>query len=327
MPAETHPLHAGAALVDLTGRGHLVLLGADRAQFLNGLVTNDVKKLTPGEGCDAAFLTPKGKMQAFLTVLCLEDRLVLDCDASLVTTLRDLIGTYIVFHPVRMLDETDATSVLHLEGPLSREVLARVGASPIPDATHGHAIVKANGVAATLVGEPRGGGDGFDLRLERTLAQGVREALIAAGGEEVDEADLDVARIEAGIPRWGRELDGTVLPDEAGLARTAISYTKGCYLGQETVARIRTYGHVNRNLVRLLLPLEPPVAPGAYVMAGEEKVGKITSVTASARLGRQVALAFVKREHAAPGVSLTVRGPEEPLDALVTADPFERGGG
>jgi aminomethyltransferase len=161
-----------------------------------------------------------------------------------------------------------------------------------------------------VVSESRGGGEGFDLRFPLESLSSVLSLFEATGlfGPPLlcPLSLLEAARIEAGIPRWGAELDENVLPDEAGLAeRGAISYTKGCYIGQEIVARIKTYGHVNRLLVRLVVDGEPP-PPGSEALVEGEKAGRVTSATPVAATGRAIALAYVKREHAAPGTRLTV---------------------
>jgi folate-binding protein YgfZ len=153
-----------------------------------------------------------------------------------------------------------------------------------------------------MVCESRGGAPGFDLRLPRASAAAVTAALTASGIADAPWALLEASRVEAGIPRWGAELGASVLPNEALLERDAISYTKGCYIGQETVARIRTYGHVNRLLVRLALPEGTDVSPGDEVTAGGGAIGAVTSVARDTG----AALAFVKRDHARDGETVQV---------------------
>jgi len=180
-----------------------------------------------------------------------------------------------------------------------------------------HSSVLALG--GRIVRESRGGFPGFDVRVPMSDVEDLRASLVGAGATPSSHAVLESARIEAGIPRWGAELTEDVLPDEAGLpGRGWVSYTKGCYIGQETVARIRTYGHVNRNLVRLVLDAADLPAPGAEIRAGEAKAGAVTSATLSARLGKAVALGYVKREHAAPGTTLWVFRDDGARPAAVT---------
>ncbi len=310
-------------LFDLTGRGAISLTGKDRAAFLHGLVTNDVKKLRAGEGCAAAFLTPKGKMLADLTVLCTDDELILDCEPALVEKLEGLLRKYLIFNEVVIENRTGETGVLHVEGRKTEEILKRLIGQKGP--AEPHSSVLASG--GRVVRESRGGFEGFDLRVSRAELGAVRSVLVSEGAAPSDLSLLESARIEAGIPRWGAELTEDVLPDEAGLpARGWVSYTKGCYIGQETVARIRTYGHVNRNLVGLVLEAAHLPVPGAEIRAGEAKSGAVTSATVSTRLGKAVALGYVKREHAAPGTALWVVMDDVARPAAVTDLPLQPSG-
>lgn len=317
------PFREGAALVELPGRTTLRLSGPDSPAFLQGLVTNDVLRLPAGSGCDALFLTPKGKLRAVTTVLALPDALLLDAPAELRERLREILGTYLPFHPsVGLADETDATAVLHLEGPRAGETLRSAGAAQLPADPGDHAAAELRGAAVRLVAASRAGEPGWDLRTEPPAVAGLLALLAERGAVPVPGEALDAARVEAGIPWWGRELGDDVLPDEAGLTKSAVSYTKGCYVGQETVARLRTYGHVNRNLVGLVLDEDAFAASGDEVRAAQTRIGGVTSATLSARLGRWVALAYVRREHAAPGTRLEVLGASGGSGATVTAFPI-----
>lgn len=312
--------------VDLSGRGEIVLAGADRLSYLHGLVTNDVKRLVPGSGCHAAFLTPKGKMLADLTALHAGEELLLDCEPPLVATLLELLAKYLFFSEVTVTDRTAGRGVVHVAGPLAPAALEALGAAALPPQLHDHLEAGLAGVPVRLVREDRGGEGGIDIRFPLDRRPLLLERLAAAGAVLAGRERLEAGRIEAGIPLWGRELDETVLPDEAGLRRNSISETKGCYIGQETVARIKTYGHVNRHLVGLLLP--PPgegptaVEAGAALVAEGARAGHVTSVAVSSRLGRPVALAYVKRELAAPGTALAVESPDGPVPATVSPLPF-----
>ena len=315
-------------LFDLTGRGAVVLTGKDRASFLHGLVTNDIKKLTPGTGCAAAFLTPKGKVLADCVVLCEEDRLEIDCEPELAKKTEELLRRYLVFNEVQIGNETEQTAVFHLAGETTgdvrgvedflRTVIGLGAAEAVPQSPHEHALV---GAAIRLVRENRTGVPGYDLRCPSSLSEEIRTALASAGAQPAPLDRLEALRIEAGIPRWGFELTEAVLPDEAGLReRGFISDNKGCYIGQETVARIKTYGHVNRNLVRLLLEGEAP-ASGSEIFFEGEKAGAVTSAARAAGSGPATALGYVRRERAAPGTRLLVRTREGDRPATVSAPP------
>ena len=310
-PFDTTPLRSGAVAFDLTGRGAIALAGPDRAAFLQGVVTNDVRALAPGTGCRALFLTPKGRLRATLDVLALEDRLLLDTEPSLAAPLAEGLQAYIVYPPVDLLDLTAGSGLLHVEGPASASILERA-IGPLPSRDLSHAPFALGQVEGRVVSTSRGGETGFDLRVSRESVAPLAKELAHHGIGPAPLALLEAARIEAGIPRWGAELDHDVLPDEAGLQAGAISYTKGCYVGQETVARLKTYGHVNRLLRRLLLPAgSAPVAGDAVLApegdAGERTAaGRIVTAVASVRLGRVVAFAWLKREIALADGSLEV---------------------
>jgi folate-binding protein YgfZ len=318
-------LRAHAVVADLSGRGALAVSGPDAAELMHGLVTNDVKALRPGSGAHAALLTPKGKMRAELVVLRTADgELLLDCEPSLASPLFAILSGYVPFSRSTLDDRTGSTGVVHLEGPAAAAILAAAGLSEPAAAPFSHLESEAEGLAVLVLRVSRAGETGFDLRGTRAEAGKVLDLLARHGAPPVAPEVLEAGRIEAGLPRWGAELDETVLPNEAWLERTAISYAKGCYLGQETVARLRTYGHVNRHLVALLLPTGSGAAAGDAVLAGGETVGRVTSAVDSAFRGHRVALAFVRREHEAPGTTLTVDSPSGPADGVVAAVPLGR---
>ncbi|MBK9372927.1 MAG: aminomethyl transferase family protein [Holophagales bacterium] len=318
-------LRTSAVLVDLTGRGAIAVTGPDSAELLHGLVTNDVKGLRPGSGAHAALLTPKGKMRADLSVLRLsEQEFLLDCEPSLAAPLLSLLSGYVPFSRSILDDRTASTCVLHLEGPGASDVLAATGIAEPAAAPFSHLVTELEDAAVRVARVSRAGEDGFDLLSRPDASALLLELLASCGAQTVEPDVLETGRIEAGLPRWGAELDETVLPNEAWLERTAISYTKGCYLGQETVARLKTYGHVNRHLVALLLPAGSGAAPGDPVRAGDEPVGRVTSAADSALRGHRVALAFVRREHEAPGTTLVVDSASGPAEGVVAAVPLGR---
>lgn len=318
-------LRTGAVVVLLTGRGVLAVTGPDSAELLHGLVTNDVKGLRPGSGAHAALLTPKGRMRADLSVLRLSGQeLLLDCEPSLAAPLLAILSGYVPFSRSTLEDRTAFTGVVHLEGPSAPDVLAAAGIAEPADAPFSHLVTEFEDVDVRVVRVSRAGETGFALLAQPDASARLLELLASCGAQPAEPEVLEAGRIEAGIPRWGAELDETVLPNEAWLERTAISYTKGCYLGQETVARLRTYGHVNRHLVALLLPAGSGAATGDAVRAGDETVGRVTSAVDSALRGRRIALAFVKREHETPGTILVVDSASGPAEGVVAAVPLGR---
>lgn len=317
-------LRTHAVTSDLTGRGSLAVTGPDAAELLHGLLTNDVKALGPGSGCHAALLTPKGKMRAEMAVLRTDAEILLDCESSLAAPLLVALSGYVPFSRSTLEDRTAGTGVVHVEGPAAPGLLAAAGLAEPSAEPYSHRESAADGVPVRVVRLSRAGESGFDLLAHREDAPRLAALVARHGATPAGPEVFEAGRIEAGLPRWGAELDESVLPNEAWLERTAISYTKGCYLGQETVARLKTYGHVNRHLVALLLPSGSAVGPGAPVLSGGEKVGSVTSAADSPLRGRRVALAFVKREHEEPGTRLTVETGSGGVEAVVAAVPLGR---
>lgn len=318
-------LRTGAVVADLTGRGSLAVTGPDSAELLHGLVTNDVKALRPGSGGHAALLTPKGKMRADLNVLRLAaDEFLLDCEPALAVPLLAILAGYVPFSRSTLEDRTASTGLVHLEGPAAPDVLAAAGISEPGASPFSHLVTGIGDGTVLVVRVSRAGEPGFDLLTRPDASPRLLDLLARHGAQHLPPEVLEAGRIEAGIARWGAELDETVLPNEAWLERTAISYTKGCYLGQETVARLKTYGHVNRHLVALLLPFGSGAAPGDAVRTGEETVGRVTSAVDSTLRGHRVALAFVRREHEAPGTTLVVDSVSGPAECIVAAVPLGR---
>src|SRR5450759_2314013 len=314
-------------LFDLDARGAIALTGRDRASFLHGLVTNDIRRLTPGTGCAAAFLTPKGKMLADCVVLCEEDRLELDCEGELASKIEDLLRKYLVFNDVTIVNATAANAVFHVAGEAGGEdrreeedllrTVIRLGDDfALPREPHAHC-----GHPVRVVCENRTGVPGYDVRCPSSFSEEIRKAFLSVGARIGSLDGLEALRIAAGIPRWGFELTEAVLPDEAGLReRGFISENKGCYVGQETVARIKTYGHVNRTLVRLQVDGDAP-AIGTEIFFEEERAGTVTSAAREAGSERATALRYVKRERAAPGTALLLRAPEGDRPTTVSALP------
>ncbi|MFI5003621.1 MAG: YgfZ/GcvT domain-containing protein [Solirubrobacterales bacterium] len=321
-------------LVDRSERGKLALTGPGAVEFLNGQVTNELADLRPGEGRYAAFLTNKGKMLGDLRILAVggagtdpdgpPSELLLDTERAALQALFDMIRRYKIGYEVDLHKRTLKCGLLSLIGPRSREV-ARGAAEPpvadrseigqhvpelaeadppdqpLPEVEHAHVPAQIGGAPV----RPIATAEGIDVLCAATDLDAVRAALLDAGAEAVDEAAAEIVRVERGRPRYGVDLNESVIPQEAGLNERAVSFTKGCYVGQETVARLHYRGKPNRHLrgLRFLDPAHP-AAPGEELRLGERSVGHLGSVTHSPRLGL-IALALVRRE-AAPGDTLAV---------------------
>jgi folate-binding protein YgfZ len=286
----------GCAVVDRSERGKLALTGPQAAAFLNGQVTNDVEALVPGEGLYAAFLTPKGKMLGDVRVLrTAAGELLLDTERIALQALFDVIRRGVIGWDAELHKRTLQTALLSLIGPRAREVAGAADAG-LPETEHAHREARIAGAPVRLVATA----GGVDVLCDAEQAASVRDALVAAGAVEASEAAADVARIEAGRPRYGVDLDDSTIPQEAGLNERAVSFTKGCYVGQETVARLFYKGKPNRLLRGLRL--SAPVAGGTPLRLGEREVGRVGSVAVSPTHG-PIGLALVRRE-AEPGTAL-----------------------
>ena len=295
LAAEQRVLREGCGLVDRSGRGKLALTGGEAKTFLHGQVTNDIEGLEPGRGAYAAFLNHKGKMQGDLRVLDLGDELLLDTERSALQDLFNMIRRYKLGMDVELHKRTLEMGLLSLIGPDARRFAGAEDLGAVEHANRrgeisGHPVV----VAATNTG--------VDVFTAAESTQPVRAALEAAGAVPVGEAAAEALRVESGRPRWGLDLDDSVIPQEAGLNERAVSFTKGCYVGQETVARLYYRGKPTRHLRGLLL--SEPAPSGAPLSLGDREVGRIGSSVVSALHG-PIALALVRRE-AEPGDTLAV---------------------
>ena len=298
-------LTEGCGLVDRSERGKLALTGPDAKAFLQGLVSNDVEGLEPGSGCYAAFLTHKGKMLGDLRVLDVGGELLLDTERSALQELFNMIRRFKVGSDVELHKRTLEMGLLSLIGPDSWRV---VGAARLPN-EHDNVRTEIGGRTVLLVATDLG----VDVFTQAADTDAVRAALDVPS---VDEEVAEIVRVESGRPRYGIDLDDGVIPQEAGLNERAVSFTKGCYVGQETVARLFYRGKPNRHLRGLKLSAE--AAPGDELRLGEKVVGKLASVAVSPTRG-PIALALVRRE-AEPGATVAVGDGAVP--ALVVALPF-----
>jgi folate-binding protein YgfZ len=304
-------LTRGCGLVDRSERGKLALSGPDAKAFLQGQVTNDIERLEPGHGCYAAFLTHKGKMLGDMRVLDRGDELLLDTERIVLQELFNMIRRFKLGSDVELHKRTLETGLLSLIGPDARRV---AGAGSLGAAEHDNARARIGDREVILVTTDTG----VDVFCAAGDAAAVSAALEAAGAVPVSEAVAEIVRVEHGRPRYGFELDVGVIPQEAGLNERAVSFTKGCYVGQETVARLFYRGKPNRRLCGLRL--SGPAATGDLLRLGEKQVGRLATVVVSPAHG-PIALAIVRRE-AEPGDTLAVG--ESGATAEVVELPFRQ---
>jgi tRNA-modifying protein YgfZ len=315
-------LRTGAALVNRPD-ARLMVRGADRRSYLQGILTNDIAALTPGTGCYAAMLTAQGRMIADMRVLELGDAILLDVPRAIGTAVRDHLERFVFSEDVQIDDVTDARAEIGLYGPRALDVLAaaRVDGGA-PDALYGVTRARLAGHDALIVRADEIGIAGFDLIVDAAAAADARAALGAAGAVPATDEDAEAVRIESGRPRFGADMDADTIPLEAGIEDRAISRSKGCYVGQEVIVRVldRGHGRVARRLVGLTLDASAGVpARNAAILAGDREIGRVTSAVWSPWLERPAALGYVHRDFAEPGARVAVNGTEAVVSALPLA--------
>ena len=305
---ETITSHVG--LVDRSDRVRLEISGPDRAKFLHNLTTNDIKRLTVGRGCEAFVTSPQGKTIGYLILLAAEEKVIARADPGGDALALPHFRKYGVFDDVSIDDHSSATFELHLFGHQSA-VLAQRACGRLPEAEYSHLLTEIGGNLVRLIREAPAVGLGFTVIGERPAVGTVKERLLEHGRDlaliEVDAASFDLFRIEAGTPVFGKEITEKNLPQEFGRDDRAINFVKGCYLGQETVARIDALGHVNQLLKGFRFePGSPCPEPGSPLEHEGKRVGVITSSAFSPLRNSAVGLGLVRTTHNAPGTRLSV---------------------
>ncbi|HEY8083649.1 MAG TPA: glycine cleavage T C-terminal barrel domain-containing protein [Solirubrobacterales bacterium] len=308
LDAQYRQLREECGVLDRSTRGKLLITGEEGPEYLQGQLTNDIEALDPGEGCYAALLDRKGHLQADMRVLALASgELWIDTEPEALEAARRHLEMYKIGRDVEIADLTGNRAILSLIGPRSVEI---AGTPALPE--HSCKEARVGGVDCLAVGTR----DGIDLIAAGDDASRLLEGLIADGAVEVEANAADVLRIEAGTPRFGAEMSHQTMPAEAGIVERAVSFTKGCYIGQEPVARLHYKGRPNRHLRGL--ELSAPSEADEILLLGGKEVGKIGSACVSPARG-PIGLAIVRRE-AEPGTELTVG--EDGVTARVVDLPF-----
>ena len=277
------------AFLDLSARAKFRMTGADRFRFLNGQITNDLRKAGETAAIEACVLNAKGKLNAHIFVGALGDSFLLDADPQLGETLRARLERYIIADDVEIEDVTGAFSLFH--------VLKK----PPPLLEH------ARVVAARRFPVP-----GWDIWSDSARHDALRDQL-SSTYVFIDSAAAEMMRIEEGLPRWGHELTDQIIPVEANLEQRTIDYEKGCYIGQEVISRIKMSGQINKRLCGLISLDQTRLRPGMQIFATSpsgKEAGWITSATRSERLEKEIALGYVKRGFNNPGARLEALSPE-----------------
>ena len=313
---EYRALVGDAAVLDLGFRTIVRAHGEDRVSFLQGMLTNDVAALGVGAGCPALLLTIQGRVTADLCVTSLEDALLLDVDVRARDALVEALDQRIIADDITLAAPDEPVALIGLEGPRAEALLGGVAdVGPF-----GNRMIDVGGVALRVVRAGQLGAEGFVLHAPAAAATAVWDALVAAEARPCGMDALESRRVEVGVPRLGVDMGEKTLAIELPL-EAAISSTKGCYLGQEVVARGTQRGKVNRRLMGLRLEGPAPALGAALVRDGKE-TGYVTSVTYAFGAGTLAALGFVRREHWEAGTELAVRDGHAVTIARVTPWPL-----
>jgi folate-binding protein YgfZ len=316
--AEHAALTENVAVLDLSFRSRVCLTGSDRVKFLHGQVTNDINKLPVGGGCYAALVTAKARMQSDLNVYRLTEELLLDFEPGLTQTISERLQKYVISEDVEVMDVSGLYGLLSVQGP---KAMAAVQSSlpefcALPSTAFSFISTTVPEGEIYLMNRARFGSAGYDFFVPTPLlsafVERLAEAARNAGGGLCGWEAAEIARIEAGIPRFGADMDETNIPLEAGLENSAISFNKGCYIGQEVISRIKTYSEVAKSLRGLQLADELKVLPvkGEKLYKDGKEAGYITSATRSPRLKRNIALGYVRKETNRAGAELALRTAE-----------------
>ncbi len=315
--AQYDALTAGVGLAELASRTLIELTGRDRVAFLNSFTTGDVKKLPTGRGCEAFVTSPQGKTLGHVLILARDDSLLVWTVPSQAAALVGHLERYIISEDVVLCDRSDQWSTLLVAGAGSVELLQRAtGIMPRAEPV-AWIDCKLADLPVTAVRAEYAGPASFLLLTRVEHAPRVALALEQAGAVRASDAAVEMARLEAGMPLFGRDITDENLPQEIGRDNVAISFTKGCYLGQETVARIDALGHVNRQLVGVQFASTAIPPAGTQLAAGGKQVGHVTSAAWSPKLAAPLAMALVRRAQAKPGTPLS----SEHSAAVVVALP------
>ncbi len=302
-----------AALAEKDWYGILKLTGAERVSWLQGMVTNDVQKLTPGAGCYAAHLTSQGKIVAHMQILADEDALWLSLERAALPKLAAAFDKLLIMEDVQVQDVSGDYDILSVTGPKAGSVLESWLDEPLGLTNlYSHRIFEQCRVIRSELG--------FDLWISRGDADKVVRSLAASGATAIDLGTWDVIRTEAGIPIYGVDIDETTTMPEIG--ENGISYDKGCYVGQEVVAKVKYIGHVNRRFVGLTIPGEDIPELKSPIYKGEKEVGYVTTSLFSPGLNKPIALGFVSGSAYVAGTEVEIRSEGKKIPASIVGLPF-----
>ena len=315
----------GAGLIDLSSRGRIEVSGAEAVAFLNGMVTNDIKTLPENGWFSAAFPNVQGRLLAIARVLHIDKSFLFDTEEVTFFRVLETLSKFTFAGDFKVKDRGADLALLSVQGARAAEIVDYVLGAELSDLTRDQVlIVDWRGASISVIRATHTGEDGFDLFVPAESAGESWESLTAAGCVPIGQDALEMLRIEAGIPRHGVDMDETNVVLETGLD-DAVSFTKGCYIGQEIIARIHWRGHVAKRLAGLIVDGGPAQAGGRLIAEGGKEVGRITSALSSPLLNKNVALALVKYDYLPFGTVLRVTSGDAELNATVADLPFIRG--
>lgn len=317
----------GAGVIDLSSRGRLLISGSEAVMFLNGLITNDMKTLSMNSWMLAVFPNVQGRLLAAVRIIHRADGFLIDTESATLETVTKLLERFTMAGDFRVTDLSSQTAMLSIQGQNAVDIILKtLGAAPANTARQNVATAQLeNAGGVTVIRATHSAEDGFDLFVDADKAAALRGSLIQAGAQPVGADTLEVLRIEAGIPRYGIDMDETNVVTETNLD-DAVSFTKGCYIGQEIIARIKYRGHVAKKLSGLIFGNKVVLEHGAKILSCDDKeIGRVTSFAFSPRLERTVALGYVKYDYLEPGTSVKAVSGEKEFPATVAALPFIRG--
>jgi len=315
----------GAGVIDLSSRGRIRVTGSEAVMFLNGLVTNDMKTLDANHWMPAVFPNVQGRILAAVRIARTADGFLIDTESATHDRVLNMIARFTLAGDFKVTDLTDSTSMVTVQGKSAKEIVGKIlGDAPV---AHRNETLETEWreQSLTLLRATHTAEDGFDLIAPTENATALWDMLVEAGAHPTGYDVFEKLRIEAGIPRFGRDMDESNVVTESNLD-DAISYTKGCYLGQEIIVRIKHRGHVAKKLTGLVFEKETGVDAGAAVQseAGAE-IGRVTSATFSPSLDRTLSLAYLKYEFVKADTTVNVNSSGGQVSATVTELPFIRG--
>ena len=315
----------GAGLIDLSARGRFLVSGSEAVQFLNGLITNDMQTLGANQWMPAVFPNVQGRLIASVRVIHRHDGFLIDTESETHERVRQTLERFTLAGDFRLTDLTDETSTLSIQGAKAAEAIRAVDETSANLGAFAVAVVNWQGSQITIIRATHTAEDGFDLFVSANEVGNLRDALTKTGAQPVGLEALETLRIEAGIPRYGKDMDETTVVTETNLDE-AVSFTKGCYVGQEIIARIKYRGHVAKKLTGAIFEGEVSLESGAKILSVDEKeIGRITSFAFSPHLKHTIALGYVKYDYLEPGTPVRIVSSAMEIAGQVAELPFIRG--